>query len=65
MNNPGNPTLDVNAASVQDVTFPDTQSWSGTYSTVTVMTTIPEGATVELRYDAGGAGANLDFIQIR
>jgi hypothetical protein len=65
MNNPGKLTLYVNGANVQTVTFPNTQSWSGTYATVTVMTSIPQGATLKLQYDAGGSGANLDYIQVR
>jgi alpha-L-fucosidase 2 len=65
MNNPGKLTLYVNGASVQAVTFPNTQSWSGTYATVTVMTSVPQGATLKLQYDAGGSGANLDYIQVR
>jgi hypothetical protein len=65
MNNPGKLTLYVNGTSVQAVTFPNTQSWSGTYATVSVTTPIPKGATLKLQYDAGGSGANLDYIQVR
>jgi hypothetical protein len=65
MNNPGKLGLYVNGAHVQDVSFPSTGSWSGTYGTVTVTTAVPKGASITLQYDTGGAGANLDYIQIK
>jgi hypothetical protein len=63
-NNPGSLALYVNGAKVQDVAFSSTGTWSGTYATVTVHTTVPQGASVKLEVD-GGAGANIDFIQVR
>jgi hypothetical protein len=65
MNNPGKLALYVNNVKAQDVTFPNTNSWTGTYATVTVTAPIPQGASVKLQYDAGGSGANIDFVQIR
>jgi hypothetical protein len=65
MNNPGRLGLYVNGAHVQDVTFASTGTWSGAYATVTVNAAIPKGASIKLQYDAGGSGANLDFIQVR
>jgi hypothetical protein len=65
MNNPGKLGLYVDGARVTDVTFPSTGSWTGTYATVTASATIPRGATVKLQYDAGGSGANIDYIQVK
>jgi hypothetical protein len=65
MNNPGKLALYVNGAYSQDVTFPSTGTWSGTYATATVNVAIPKGAAVKLEYDTGDAGANLDYIQIK
>ena len=65
MNDPGKLTLYINGTKAQDVSFPSTQSWTGTYGTVHVTTAVPKGATLKLQYDAGGAGANIDFIQVK
>jgi hypothetical protein len=65
MNSPGKLGLYVNDAHVQDVSFPSTGSWSGTYSTVTATVAVPKGASIKLQYDTGGAGANLDYIQVK
>lgn len=65
MNNPGKLGLYVNGQKLQDVTFPSTQSWSGTYATLSVPVAIPKGAAIKLQYDAGGSGANIDFIQVK
>jgi hypothetical protein len=65
MNNPGRLGLYVNGARVSEVTFPSTMSWSGTYTTLTVNQAVPQGASLKLQYDAGGSGANLDYIQVR
>jgi hypothetical protein len=65
MNNPGKLGLYVNGAHSQDVTFPSTGTWSGTYATVTVNVSVPKGASVTLQYDMGGSGANLDYIRIK
>jgi hypothetical protein len=64
MNNPGKLGLYINDVKNQDVTFPSTGTWSGTYTTKTVTATVPQGATIKLQYDAGGSGANIDFIQL-
>jgi hypothetical protein len=63
-NNPGKLDLYVNGVLSQAVVFPDTSSWSGTYSTVNVPVNIPAGATLKLAYDAGGSGANIDYVQV-
>jgi hypothetical protein len=65
MNNPGRLGLYVNGTKVSEVTFPSTMSWSGTYTTLTVNQAVPQGASLKLQYDAGGSGANLDYIVIR
>ena len=65
MNNPGKLALYINDVKSQDVTFPSTGTWSGTYATITVTVAVPQGATLKLQYDAGGSGANIDFIQVR
>jgi len=65
MNNPGKLGLYINGAHAQDVTFPNTMSWSGTYTTLSVSQAVPQGASLKLQYDAGGSGANLDYIQIK
>ena len=39
--------------------------WTGTYGTITVSVAIPMGATVKLQYDAGGSGANIDYVQVK
>ncbi|WP_394837965.1 DUF5010 C-terminal domain-containing protein [Pendulispora rubella] len=65
MNNPGRLGLYVNGSLKQTVEFPSTNSWSGTYTTKTVSVSIPASATIKLQYDAGGAGANIDYIQVR
>jgi hypothetical protein len=65
MNNPGKLGLYVNGTHATDVTFPNTMSWTGTYATVTASAAIPMGATVKLQYDAGGSGANIDYIQVK
>ncbi|MCW3058330.1 MAG: Carbohydrate binding family 6, partial [Capsulimonas sp.] len=64
-NNPGKLSLYVNGALNQSVTLPSTNSWSRTYATVTVGAAIPQGAAVKLQVNAGDAGANLDYIQVR
>jgi len=65
MNNPGLLALYINNAKSQDVTFPSTGTWSGTYMTKTVNVAVPQDAAIKLQYDAGGSGANIDFIQVR
>jgi alpha-L-fucosidase 2 len=65
MNNPGKLTLYINGTKSQDVSFPSTQSWTGTYGTVHVTAAVPKGATLKLQYDAGGAGANIDYLQVK
>ncbi len=65
MNNPGKLSLYINGTLSQTVNFPNTMSWSGTYATVTATAAIPKGATLKLQYDAGGSGANIDFIQVK
>lgn len=65
MNNPGKLGLYINGTHSQDVSFPSTNSWTGTYGTVTAQVSVPAGATIKLEYDAGGAGANIDFIQVK
>jgi alpha-L-fucosidase 2 len=64
MNNPGKLSLYINGTHDQDITFPSTMSWTGTYGSVNVTTTVPKGATLKLEYDAGGSGANIDFLQV-
>lgn len=64
-NNPGLLGLYINGSLNQQVTFPSTNSWTGTYATKTVSVSIPKGATIKLEYDSGGAGANIDYIQVR
>ena len=65
MNNPGKLALYVNGTKAQDVSFPSTQSWSGTYATLHVAVAVPKGASLKLQYDAGGSGANIDFVQVK
>jgi len=65
MNNPGKLALYINGTHAEDVTFPSTNSWAGSYATVTATVAVPQGATIKLEYDAGGAGANIDFIQVK
>lgn len=64
-NNPGKLGLYIDGVHDQDITFPSTQSWEGTYATQTVTAKVPQGATIKLQYDNGGSGANLDYIQVR
>ncbi len=64
MNNPGKLSLYINGAHNQDVTFPNTNSWGGSFGTIQVNAAIPQGASLKFQVDAGDAGANLDFIQI-
>jgi hypothetical protein len=63
-NNPGKLDLYVNGTLNQSVQFSDTMSWSGTYATKMVAVTIPAGAALKLQYDAGGSGANIDYVQV-
>ena len=65
MNSPGKLGLYVNGTKAQDVSFPSTGTWSGTYATVTATVAVPKGASIKLQYDTGGAGANLDYIQVK
>ena len=63
-NSPGKLDLYINGTLSQSVAFPDTMSWSGTYATATLSVSIPAGATLKLQYDAGGVGANIDYVQV-
>ena len=63
-NNPGKLGLYINGTLNQVVTFPTTNSYSGTYSTVTINVTIPQNATIKLQNDPGDSGTNLDYIEI-
>jgi len=65
MNNPGRLGLYVNGSLKQTVEFPSNGVWSGSYTTKTVSVSVPSGATIKLQYDSGGAGANIDYIQVR
>ncbi len=65
MNNPGQLSLYINDVHNQDVAFPNTMSWGGTFAVKNITATIPQGATLKFQVDAGDAGANLDFIQIK
>jgi hypothetical protein len=49
----------------QDVELPSTMSWGGTFALKSITATIAQGATLKFQVDAGDAGANLDFIQIK
>ncbi len=57
----GNITLRVNGVDVS-VPFTSTGSWVGNYNTVSLNTQVPEGATVELRYQNGNAAMNVDLL---
>jgi hypothetical protein len=64
MNNPAQLSLYINGQHNQDVVFPNTMSWGGTFGVKKVTANVPQGATLKLQVDAGDSGANLDFIQI-
>jgi hypothetical protein len=64
MANPGQLSLYVDDVHNQDVVFPTTNSWGGTFGTVTVNVTIPDGASIKLQRDAGDEGTNIDYIQV-
>lgn len=64
MNNPAQLSLYINGQHNQDVVFPNTMSWGGTFAVKKVTAAVPQGATLKLQVDAGDSGANLDFIQI-
>lgn len=63
-NNPGKLGLYINGTLLQDVVFPPTNSWSGTYATLTINASIPKGASIKLQHNSGHAGVNIDYIQI-
>lgn len=63
--NPGKLSLYINGKHDRDILFPSTQSWERVYGTVTVQTRVPQGATLKLQWDQGGAGTNIDWIQVR
>lgn len=63
--NPGKLSLYINGKHEREVLFPTTQSWEGVYRIVTVQATVPQGATLKLQWDKGGAGTNIDWIQVR
>ena len=62
---PGKLSLYVNGAKVQDVTFPKTGGWAGSYQTVTVPVNIPPGAEIKLQYDTGDVAANIDYVVVK
>jgi len=64
MADPGQLSLYVNDVHVQDVVFPTTNSWGGTFGTVTVDVTIPTGASIKLQRDPGDEGTNIDYVQV-
>ncbi|HVJ15132.1 MAG TPA: hypothetical protein VM686_06810, partial [Polyangiaceae bacterium] len=64
MANPGQLSLYVDDVHNQDVVFPTTNSWGGTFGTVTVNVTVPDGATLKLQRDAGDEGTNIDYVQV-
>jgi hypothetical protein len=65
MNNPAQLSLYINNVHSRDVTFPNTNSWGGTFSIKNIAAAIPQGATVKFQVDAGDSGANLDYIQVK
>jgi hypothetical protein len=65
MNNPGQLSLYINGVHNQDVVFPSTNSWGGSFGMKSITATIPQGASLKFQVDAGDAGANLDYIQIK
>ncbi len=64
-NDPGRLALYVNGNKSNDLVFASTGSWDTTYETLTVAVTVSANSTLELRYEAGGSGANIDFLQIK
>jgi alpha-L-fucosidase 2 len=64
MSDPGQLSLYLNDVHNQDVVFPTTGTWSGTYSNVTVNVTVPEGATLKLQRDSGDQGTNIDYLEV-
>ncbi|WP_201005515.1 glycosyl hydrolase family 95 catalytic domain-containing protein [Paenibacillus glycanilyticus] len=63
-NNPGRLSLYINGADSGNITFPSTNSWNTTYSTVSVEQNIPAGATIKLQLDTGDSGANIDYVTV-
>ncbi|NIK67212.1 carbohydrate-binding domain-containing protein [Paenibacillus sp. BK720] len=55
-------SLYIDGQHVQDVSFPSTGGWTGTYATKTVSVTIPWGATVRLQRDSGDSAVNIDYV---
>lgn len=55
-------SLYIDGQHVQDIAFPTTGSWTGTYATKTVTVTIPWGATVRLQRDSGDSAVNIDYV---
>jgi hypothetical protein len=64
MANPGQLSLYINDVHDQDVVFPTTGSWGGTFGTVNVNVTIPDGASIKLQRDPGDEGTNIDYVQV-
>ncbi|MEV6013275.1 carbohydrate-binding protein [Streptomyces sp. NPDC051976] len=55
-------SLYVNGDKTQEISFPATGGWNG-FAEKTVDVTIPAGATVTLKRDAGDSAINLDYIE--
>jgi|GEM_PF-569384 len=59
----GTITYYINGAKSGVINFTSTGNWVSSYSTVSVKTTIPAGATFAITYQAGDTSLNVDDIQ--
>ena len=52
----------VNGVHARDIVFTGNGTWGGHFVDVTVLVSIPAGATVRVRCDAGDTGWNIDYV---
>ena len=55
-------SLYINGVYMQEISFPSTGKWTGTYSSITVNTKIPAGATIKIQHGDYDIAANLDYF---
>ena len=61
--NSGKISVRINGADAGDVSFSTTGGWTGNYSNVTVNSSLPSGASLDIFYENGDAAINVDFIE--
>ena len=61
--NSGQISVSINGSDAGNIAFSSTGSWVSSYATVSHTISIPANATVDISFDSGDAGLNIDYLE--